>query len=333
MDKTKSDMITVIRVVACLLVLGVHTRMYIRYKEGGVLDIITGNGQDGLWIFMILSGYLLYYSYTKSKDLRDYFIKRALRLVPAYWGWLICIMLYGLITGNFHMRLFDWIRSFLFMTLIIPSTHFEGLWGLGRLSSFFAVYLLFPIVYKKIKTTDQGMILVLFTLFVKLFGPAVINILLTRWPVQSNMDFVGITPLSDFCYFAIGYAIALGEKEKQENKVLMLLIGLFVFQLRWAFGWNIVLSVGVILAILIYHPVKLPDFVVKPCKMLAVYTYPIYICHASIYALLDKYVQGLNQKYMLILMLAGAAAGAVFVRLVFEKSVLILRKKYFMVKG
>lgn len=333
MNNTKSDMIAVMRVAACLLVLGVHTRMYIGYKSGGVTDIITANGQDGLWIFMILSGYLLYYSYVKSKSLKEYFTKRALRLIPAYWGWLICIMFYGLITGNFHMRLFDWLRSFFFMTLIIPSTNFEGLWGLGRLSSFFVAYLLFPIVYKKIKTIDQGMVLALVTLFVKLFGPMVINIILTRWPVQSNMDFVGITPLSDFCYFAIGYVIVLGEKERQENKVLMLLIGLFIFQLRWAFGWNIVLSVGVVSAILIYYPVKLPDYIVKLCKALGAYTYPIYICHASIYALLNKYVQGLNKRYMLILMLAGAAAGAVFVRLMFEKPVAILRKKYFMAKG
>lgn len=282
---------------------------------------------------MILSGYLLYYSCKNSHNVKTFFVKRVIRLVPAYWGWLLCIMIYGIATDSFHMRVFDWIRSFTFTTLIIPSTHFEGMWGLGRLSSFFAAYLLYPLVYKKIKTIDKGILIVGALLVLKFFAPIILNIVLTKWPIQSNMDFAGITPLSDFCFFAIGHLAALGEESKEKHKVLFILLALFVFQLRWELGWNIVLSIGVIITVLLYYPIEFPKYIVKVCKILDIYTYPIYICHAAIYALLNKYLHDTKVYGLLFLMLICSAAGAVMLHLAFERPVSIIRKKFRTVKG
>ena len=120
------------------------------------------------------------------------------------------------------------------------------------------------------------------TLCIKFVAPTLLNLLYMRWPLQSDMDLCSITPLSDRCYFSIGYLIALEEQHEmtekysyEKLKVIAILLAFFVFQLRWELGWNVVISIGLIMTILIYFPISMPDVVVKTSKKCNGYTYAL----------------------------------------------------------
>ena len=66
-------------------------------------------GGVGVALFFAISGFLLYQPFVRARDertkvaLKPYFLRRAARIVPAYWLALIVI---GLVTGNRHV--FTW---------------------------------------------------------------------------------------------------------------------------------------------------------------------------------------------------------------------------------
>lgn len=98
-------MITVLRVAACFMVMLIHSTIFVTFNFSIIQDLAS-KGQDGLWIFMILSGYLIFFSYKKT-DIKKYFVKRVFRLVSAYYFWLLCILIYGHISGVSSQSLFD----------------------------------------------------------------------------------------------------------------------------------------------------------------------------------------------------------------------------------
>lgn len=79
--------------LAILMVVLYHTRLKIPF--------VSHIGYYGYWgvdIFLIASGFGIFYSLEKHKNLKEYFFKRLIRIVPAYWIvvsafliWKICV--------------------------------------------------------------------------------------------------------------------------------------------------------------------------------------------------------------------------------------------------
>ena len=86
-----------LRAVACLAVVLFHLQSVAGVTFGPLAPFVAG-GDTGVWLFFSLSGYLLYRPFLKrAVDLRSYGLKRAARILPAYYLALVALML---LTGS-----------------------------------------------------------------------------------------------------------------------------------------------------------------------------------------------------------------------------------------
>lgn len=63
----------------------------------GVIGYLHSNGGIGVDVFLILSGMGPYYSSSKGMNLKEYYIKRFIRIFPIY---IVVVVLMSI--GNFH---------------------------------------------------------------------------------------------------------------------------------------------------------------------------------------------------------------------------------------
>lgn len=95
------------------------------------------NGYGGVDIFLFLSGFGLYYSYTKDggANLRSFYIKRFIRVLPSFW---LVIVVYDIITHNVSTATFFRLSTLGFWIPTLPYSYWY-------ISSIIAFYLLFPL--------------------------------------------------------------------------------------------------------------------------------------------------------------------------------------------
>lgn len=136
-----------LRSVAALMVLAVHMAFFTGTLQNPTWGELVGDFSSGVAIFFVLSGFLLYRPFvrahlarSKSPSVPDYFIRRFLRIMPAYW---VCLLVSAWV---FHAVEFDGLKRFLahFLLLRIYSGEFynDGLgqmWSLGTELSFYFV--------------------------------------------------------------------------------------------------------------------------------------------------------------------------------------------------
>jgi peptidoglycan/LPS O-acetylase OafA/YrhL len=123
-----------IRAMACLIVVSYHLSLvttndvplwYVQ-KAPAFLDALAFAGDTGVTLFFILSGFLLFLPYAKAllfdapwPSLRQFYLRRALRILPAYY---VTLFLMILIWHREYLHP-DHIRQlFLFLTLFMDSS-------------------------------------------------------------------------------------------------------------------------------------------------------------------------------------------------------------------
>lgn len=78
----QSDTIALLRIVSAVGIFAIHTHGKLGIEA---VSKIAKYGQDGLWVFYILSGLLVMKSYAGSPSLKIYWKKRISRIVPSYY--------------------------------------------------------------------------------------------------------------------------------------------------------------------------------------------------------------------------------------------------------
>jgi peptidoglycan/LPS O-acetylase OafA/YrhL len=138
-----------LRAIAALMVLFVH---YLQFKN------VFSYGGNGVQIFFVISGFLITgillaqkndSIYPKSKLIGSFIIKRALRLFPVYF--LFLLFLYALsLKGGLWLgeksdmwHYFTYTQNFLFMKKVVPSPLLFHTWSLAVEEQF---YLIWPFI-------------------------------------------------------------------------------------------------------------------------------------------------------------------------------------------
>ena len=107
-----------LRSIACLLVVFYHL-YHVTGVSFGPLNAVFQDGDNGVYIFFALSGYLLYRPFLLGPvDTRIYALKRSARIVPGYFVALVCLTLltgsrtaidnlgaYATMTAPYHLEL------------------------------------------------------------------------------------------------------------------------------------------------------------------------------------------------------------------------------------
>lgn len=123
--------------LALLWVFFRHTYFYSQFSYGIIIDPLVHIGDCGVDIFMFLSGFGLYYSFTKSPNILLFYKKRIIRIIPTVITLLIIFGITGdLLSGNSISSIFK-------LSYWINSLYIEY-WFIGAILLF---YLLFPLIY------------------------------------------------------------------------------------------------------------------------------------------------------------------------------------------
>lgn len=124
MNKKHNIGLDYIRIFAMLSVILVHLGGYLAVPEG-ILPLFSW-GSAGVQFFFVLSGYLAASAFQRVKTI-DYYIKRGLRIIPAYYLIIILAIAYNVfVTSDISPDIYyiGWLRYFWGLNMIIPSTNY-----------------------------------------------------------------------------------------------------------------------------------------------------------------------------------------------------------------
>lgn len=229
----------ILRIMAAAFVFLVHLGQWSGYPRN------AENGFYGVWLFFILSGYLIYESLDKYEQLnwnnvKDYYKKRIVRIIPLYWSILIFIWVFDLlkyvvlegmplscVIAKDGVCGIKFLRYFFFGQMFIPSDNYD-LWNnryvLWTMSAFALFYLLAPII-KKLSDSFLKSLVVLFIFYeINKYIPNVLRSVFSGTYGDALESFPELNALCVMYLFFIGVCAYYAIKEKKTVLYAVILI-------------------------------------------------------------------------------------------------------------
>jgi len=206
-----------LRAIAALAILVFHVAAITAALEDPVTgDILAVLGSRGVVLFFVISGFLLYRPFAaahaaggQGPQIRRYFRRRVLRIVPAYWAALTLLAIFPGIVGVFSE---DWWRFYFFLQLYSAETLGGGIpvaWSLCVEASFYLALPLWAFAIGKILSASGSRS----WLKAELAALALLAALGTAMQVAADRqlvsDIVGASLLGQSAWFALGMALAV----------------------------------------------------------------------------------------------------------------------------
>ena len=259
MTKHKNVALDELRILAALMVLGVHTGQKVGLGDAAAV------GAQGVQLFFVLSGYLAAASLSRHPEPLPYYQRRIRRILPLYWlvlvlRWLFDAVRY-LAAGTSAAQLFGpggpcgpgYLRYFVFLQMWLPSDNWM-LWNnrnvLWTMSAFAFFYLLAPWLYRLCKRFWGALALLVVCLAVKGRIGGLIESSLAAFPAEANIsEFSAKTPVMTLYCFIFGMAAFAAVRENKQflyGTFCILLAVLTNFQRA---GFECVFTVLVLLAV------------------------------------------------------------------------------------
>jgi len=213
--KIDSTPLNLFRFSAIIIIVFIHYggESFKNYISGGPL----------VTFFYILSGYGMFLGNKKHDrlDLRQYFIRRATRILPFYYLALLMMVLMLLITGRFSFTGF--FLSLLCIQSWFPNYQFSinpPAWFVANVIFFYCV---FPAIHSFIKKKKPDTTRLLFSgLFLWLFTLIIHNVTIANFSVAYS-DYIEIFPLFHLSSFYLGvcgaYFIAESKIRKKYSDI------------------------------------------------------------------------------------------------------------------
>lgn len=226
MTKHKNVALDELRILAALMVLGVHTGQKVGLGDAAAV------GAQGVQLFFVLSGYLAAASLSRHPEPLPYYQRRIRRILPLYWlvlvlRWLFDAVRY-LAAGASAAQLFGpggpcgpgYLRYFVFLQMWLPSDNWM-LWNnrnvLWTMSAFAFFYLLAPWLYRLCKRFWGALALLVVCLAVKGRIGGLIESSLAAFPAEGNIsEFSAKTPVMTLYCFIFGMAAFAAVRENKQ---------------------------------------------------------------------------------------------------------------------
>jgi peptidoglycan/LPS O-acetylase OafA/YrhL len=199
--------LNLLRFIAAMIVVFHHFAIQVPPFNDGVLNQWIGNGNFMVNLFFVLSGFVLFhryktYQFESSKEVFQFYKKRAIRLLPLYFVGLIASLCYYLFVTNQVdvvrvVLAFTGLQSFdvwSFPVINVPS------WSL---SVEFFLYLMFPFVFRLIKNKNRLVVIKWSIGFWLLME--VLYFFLHREIADLHLDFLPIFSLPSFMMGVVAY--------------------------------------------------------------------------------------------------------------------------------
>lgn len=313
-DDQKIGIITVLRGVAAISVCIVHIGLLLNFHVNKVVDFIVKNGQQGVLIFFVISGFVLPYSlYKKDYVLKDFFrflIRRSIRIDPPYWFTIILLF----VSGRLPIYLLSFTTVLLHVFYLVPFVdnsiwYSSVFWTLAIEFQFYVILgLLYPWL-NKINVNYAIAFLISVSAIIILMG----------W------DFRGIILMS-FHDFATGYIAFFACVNKiSKNKALIILLlfsGFVMWKVSYTYG---IIPLATAYTIIFLKDMKRKGFLEFPGKI----SYSLYLIHmpTSVIVIIALQHQIKNNFVLFPLCLAASILFAYLFYLLLEKPSMALAKK------
>lgn len=147
----------VYRGFAALIVVCHHSNLILeKYFTQSILSSFFSFGHAGVEFFFVLSGFILFHiynrdNYIKGTNIKDFALKRFIRIYPIYWIITIIFLPFWLYFPNFGEVYHKQIESLFFSLLLVPQNHFPHVgvaWSLTH-EVFFYLFFAAIIINKK----------------------------------------------------------------------------------------------------------------------------------------------------------------------------------------
>ncbi|MCW8965551.1 MAG: acyltransferase [Candidatus Pacearchaeota archaeon] len=239
-----------LRLLFALQVMFVHAFQHIKEIEISII-----NSLPGVPAFFFISGFLIYASYIKSKNIKDYFVNRVLRLVPGLIfvtlaGFIVVLYAKGFVFLLQNIKFFViWFVAQLTLGQAYNPSLFRDI-GVGTINgSLWTItveilfYISVPVIvfFERYYRHTVLLFLVLSLIFY-IFGSQVLDFELTRG--KTMFEFIKLTPIVWGWMFLVGvlcfkyYSILYRYKYYLKWSILPLIV-IFLFDgSGWLFNYN-----------------------------------------------------------------------------------------------
>lgn len=322
----------ILRIVAALMVFTIHLFIFVPGLPKPLQDILS-NGSYGVSIFFVMSGFLIFDSLERSKSLKEYYIKRASRILPAYYAILIVgIVFWGAVWKQMppdtyaHM---GWLRYFLCLNTWIPSNdygYWNNLWGLWTISCFVFFYLIAPFLKKVICSFNRAAVFMAAMIPATVVLAKVLQILFGMMGASEPQMLCVDNPVYSLNTFAMGICAWYAYREGKEKVFLKMAVILFAgfMGLNWfnRISWGMLTA----LVMMIFIDLRInSQRIVSVIKAAGRYSFCLYLVHLCVIEIIDYY--NITGMLYLILAVLLSVMAAVFLYHCVEKPCAILLKK------
>lgn len=347
MQNGKLQNLQILRGISAILVYCFHARSFLNGKiQFGEILFIKGN--IGVPIFFIISGFIMVYT-TKElsentfKNVKDFFIKRIIRVVPLYY---FCTILFLLIT-NLENFIDDGFVRVLKVFLFIPIGKMPPLYVGWTLNFEMFFYLLFGI--SLIFKNKRYFFLYFIFLFLIFIIPLIIDkhILLNSNNGQHVKTYLDLITNPLLLQFLLGVFLGNTVKKLQFDTIklqFLVKFSILVFILYYFNFYNFFQSDLIICGLLVFSMILLDQSKIKFSRpKILIYlgniSYSIYLVHPiMIVVLLQLFTKiGLTElidsKYIFLLILAFTLLGSAILYEFIEKRFTKYLKEKFIKKN
>ena len=237
--------------------------------------------------FLLLSGFGLYYSWTKEHSVWHYFKKRIGRLMIPFWIMSVPFYLYVCaILNNDYGKFVENILTAYFWL--------HGNNGMWYISITVLLYILFPLLYKIIFSKPNPKAVTVRALFVFILMEAINGLIYVCAPSYYDMVSIGITQAP---IFVIGMLFGYYSSHKYMVSwrtmmwlILVLVVLLGIKRISPFFHAPMILTLRIVTIMLVCYIFNKVMFLknVRGVKWFGKYTLELYILHLHIYGLILK---------------------------------------------
>ena len=214
--------VSFVRVISCLLILRGHY-----FSSFGIpLGPISGAGGP-VSMFFVISGFLAYLGYERSKSATDYYRRRIVRLVPKYYAVLLICMIVGIFISipSSELGIWHWIRYISFTSMWTPSndfTRYNAIYGFWTLSDFAFFYLLTPLLHRLMACYKHVVAIIVATVVLNPIQKGLIVWLYTKAGFDDAFSYSNENPLATLYLFVFGMAAAFAWRQNKQIELSFL---------------------------------------------------------------------------------------------------------------
>lgn len=322
----------ILRVCAALMVFTIHLFIFVPDIPRGLADILS-NGGYGVSVFFVISGFLIFKSLEGSKSLKEYYVKRISRILPAYYAILIVGMLVwdkmlSKMPEDTYLHM-GWLRYFLCLNTWLPSDSYDfwnNIWGFWTISCFVFFYLTAPFI-KKCINSFRGSAIFMVAMFLGTFvfskaAEAVFVKIGAANPYMLAVD----NPIYSLNTFSIGICAWYAYRENKVGKYLglvsVILTGLVGLNMYNRMLWG--LLTALIMMTFIDLEIK-KEWLASFIRLLGRYSFSLYLVHLCVIEIIYSFnIRG--ALYLVLATICSVAAAVVLYNCV-EKPVASFLKK------